>query len=421
MRMRSGWILVLAASAGTLPGCSAGEGAAPVAEVRDSAGVRLVDNHGRVWTDETAWKVGAPLLEVGGLEVDPEYQLYEVVGVSVLSDGRVVVANNGSKELRFYDPEGRFLESVGRDGGGPGEFGRIWSLHRLPGDSLMIWDSGNVRFSIHDGQGRFVRTFKVDASPAGIARFPGMDPVVFADGSFLGLEWMGGMMDASPGIFRDTADYFLFDTGGRDLGAVASFPWIEMYVGKDRVQMRNGREMNRMGRLRFGRETSLSADDSTFWVTSGDSRILRMDRGGRLLQRVRRADLEPVPVTPDLADLDLELYMAQEKTHGHDQAQLDGMKRMREEMPVAEFLPAYRDLLVDGEHHLWARRDPGVDDLDAPSVWDIFEASGRFLGSLELPPRFEPFEIGGDYVLGVLKDELDIEHLQLLALTKPPV
>jgi hypothetical protein len=62
-----------------------------------------------------------------------------------------------------------------------------------------------------------------------------------------------------------------------------------------------------------------------------------------------------------------------------------------------------------------------VDDLDAPSVWEIFEASGRFLGSLELPPRFEPFEIGGDYVLGVLKDELDIEHLQLLALTKPPV
>ncbi len=54
-----------------------------------------------------------------------------------LGDGRIVAANSGMLEIRYYDPEGRHLLTVGRNGEGHGEFrtiSSIWALrdHLLP-------------------------------------------------------------------------------------------------------------------------------------------------------------------------------------------------------------------------------------------------------------------------------------------------
>lgn len=419
MTERCSLALVLLAMSAGMAGCHEAGGAPAVAAVRDSAGVRLVDNRGHVWTEGTAWRVGEALVEIGGFEVSPEYQLYDVRGASVLPDGRIVVANNGSHELRYYGPAGHFLKAVGQEGGGPGEFKTIWSLTRVEGDSLLIWDSGNMRMSVHSADGEFVRTFRLANGTDGIARFPGPELIVFRDGTFLGLEWLGtAMSEAPPGVFRDTADYYLFDATGHELAAVGRFPWTEMFLGSGEVQMQNGNTMREMSTLRFGRQLHLAAGDSTFWMESGDGTLSRFDAKGRLLRRTRRIDRRRIAVTPDLAAREIEAFMAVEEGHGHPQTQLDAQRKQRQRVPTADTVPVYRRLLVDAQGTLWGELDPGVPDPTRPSSWDVFESSGRYLGSVSLPPRFEPFEIGSDYVLGVRKDELDIEHLLQLPLVK---
>ena len=58
-------------------------------------------------------------------------------------------------------------------------------------------------------------------------------------------------------------------------------------------------------------------------------------------------------------------------------------------------------------------------NVDAASTWTVFDPAGRMLGELSTPPRFQVIQIGDDYVLGVWKDDLDVEHVRLYALAKP--
>lgn len=57
--------------------------------------------------------------------------------------------------------------------------------------------------------------------------------------------------------------------------------------------------------------------------------------------------------------------------------------------------------------------------LDEPSRWQIFDPSGRWLGELTLPDGGRITEIGDDYVLGVWRDEAEVETVRLYGLRKP--
>lgn len=40
-------------------------------------------------------------------------------------------------------------------------------------------------------------------------------------------------------------------------------------------------------------------------------------------------------------------------------------------------------------------------DLPAvPSQWSVFDPAGGWLGDVEMPANFQPYEIGADYVVG---------------------
>lgn len=86
---------------------------------------------------------------------------------------------------------------------------------------------------------------------------------------------------------------------------------------------------------------------------------------------------------------------------------------------VPDTVPVYGEMSVDRPGHLWVERIPAHADPDAPTEWDVFEPEGRFLGTVELPPGLQLFEIGEDYVVGLRRDELDLEYLLLLPLVKP--
>jgi hypothetical protein len=48
----------------------------------------------------------------------------------------------------------------------------------------------------------------------------------------------------------------------------------------------------------------------------------------------------------------------------------------------------------------------------------VFDAEGRQLGTLAMPPRFRLTDAGPDYVLGVGRDDMDVEKVQLFRLDR---
>ena len=144
-------------------------GPAPIV-IRDSLGIRIVEND-LTCLIETCAVSAQPRVTIGVAEGEEAYELYRVFGAARLSDGRIVLVNQGTQQIRFYDREGRFLSAAGRAGGGPGEFRNAFHLWILPGDTIA---AGNYRPGLPDTLGIFPhgRRGQVDPDPASVWLFP---------------------------------------------------------------------------------------------------------------------------------------------------------------------------------------------------------------------------------------------------------
>jgi hypothetical protein len=69
-----------------------------------------------------------------------------VSGVRELSDGRVLVVDQGDNRLLVVDMRGSSAREIGRQGGGVGEHGPISQIFALAADSSLVPDGGNGRW-----------------------------------------------------------------------------------------------------------------------------------------------------------------------------------------------------------------------------------------------------------------------------------
>ncbi|MCL4864355.1 MAG: 6-bladed beta-propeller [Gemmatimonadales bacterium] len=99
-----------------------------------------------------------PVVQIGVTDGPFELQFHKATSARRLADGRIVVADGDSKQLRWFDAEGRYLHHVGRKGEGPGEFRGVMHLIAWPGDTIAVLDPGLLRLSLFDLDGEFVRS-----------------------------------------------------------------------------------------------------------------------------------------------------------------------------------------------------------------------------------------------------------------------
>jgi len=138
--------------------------------VRDSAGVRIVDNRAPAWTAAQRWRISAqPTLAIGMEDGEEPYLLSRVYAAARLPTGEIVIGNSASAELRFFGADGRFIRAAGRRGAGPGEFHELSSLNFcvLPGNELLVTDGGLRRLHVFSLTGGYKRTVAFEHPPEG--------------------------------------------------------------------------------------------------------------------------------------------------------------------------------------------------------------------------------------------------------------
>ena len=57
-------------------------------------------------------------------------------------------------------------------------------------------------------------------------------------------------------------------------------------------------------------------------------------------------------------------------------------------------------------------------DASATRAYHVYDTEGRLLARVATPPGVEVLEIGADYVLGITRDELEVERIVLHTLTR---
>jgi len=145
--------------------------------VRDSAGVRVVENVGPSWRPGTAWSLDdTPAVQIGEGEQPDSLLLSRIWDATRTASGAFVLVDGAFQRLQRYAASGTLLGSSGRRGSGPGEFGSVYRVFACGGDTVAVYDLRR-RLSIWDERGTFVR--ELSAAPvalSGVSEILGFAP-----------------------------------------------------------------------------------------------------------------------------------------------------------------------------------------------------------------------------------------------------
>lgn len=396
----------------TMTACGGDRGpTVDAAVVRDSAGIRIIENHAPVWQEGDEWILDTARVVVMGDEEGEGGQLWRVSGVTRLSDGRIAVLNSGSREVRYFDSAGRLVGRAGGSGDGPGEFRYPMALIRTPGDTLVVLDNSGKRSFFGPGGG-LVRELPFRRPPQDQE-----DPEHFTfdfplpDGTILGRDRpLESRRTPGPGWFRPTIHIARRDSDSDLVAEYGTYGEIQQEFLD--LGQRNGSIVPP-----FARITSISVGGEGPRIVVGDNDRFELriyDLTGALLQLVRLAGEQPT-----VTEAEVEAWKDRQRSSSWVEGQLPQLERGWAKMRVPETRPAFGQQFGISTHgFLWVAEY--ADPQNSPNSLHIFDPDGTYLGRLRIPDGLpymaQTVEVGPDYFLATFMDEFEVETVRLYPL-----
>lgn len=378
--------------------------------VSDSAGVAIVVSTTPEWGGEAEWRLRAePELVIGDERTVPSVLLVGVNGARRLADGSFAVALNGDKVVRWFDRRGREWGEPATSGDGDTPFASV-ELVGMLGDSVLVWDGQRgVATVLLPGRAEPARHFRL-AGDSGASRYGLALAGAFSDGRLLLVGRSGTESRMEGGARRDTIPVGVGDRDGNLVHLIAVVPSHESVVA-------TGPGFVTILALPFGARTTVAIDDTDALVSVGDrDEVLRLsaDEGLVAIHRLDR----PRRV------ISVSELTAQRERLGQQVAQLpanvgEAVVDAFRNAGMPTIYPAHDRVVVDARGATWLREDIGPQRGDKEARrWTVLDRDGRWLGFVTTPARLQVQQITRDRVIGVWRDENDVEHLQVYRLDR---
>jgi hypothetical protein len=275
--------------------------------------------------------------------------IYQPSWYAVSSQGVVFVSDSSEQNIKVFDPDGRYLRTIGAKGEGPGEFGSVGQMAALPDGRLLVLDYRARRTSLFDGEGNYKSGFQWKNYHSSV--------YLATASSVTGDER----------IFGEKTQLFVktFDFSGRELVSFGEFTAM-------------GTKMLRQGDTMFG--ISLPYDPHS--VFAGDPERQRLyhclnnkyvievyDRDGKPFRKIDRP-YEPVPFTKE----DAEDYWS-----GFEGNANKIFAEMARQVELPKVKTVTDRLLVDDLGDLWVEtNETRKQEAAKLTAYDIFNQDGFY-------------------------------------------
>jgi hypothetical protein len=404
------WLIVF----GALVGCGGGDaGDADGLVVRDSAGVEIVEHSAAYIAALPVWTVeGEPVLDLGGGD-HPAEEFTSIRGAIRFSDGRVLLAEGGSNELRLFGPDGAYLATWARRGQGPGEFSSISSPVLTDGDTVLVADGGARRTARFGPDGRFLDQI--------------LHPQSSDAASYINLirPWHNGRLlmelrtrftpPTSPTgpIRRDSFALGFMPVGGGAFDTALVVPAYESFPGEF---SEGGQSFLSYGALTFGKDTRLGYDGRRLFVGTNATHEFRLHEDGDLRRIIR--DATPAePVTEEhRAQYLREREASFQRSNVSEEIRNVWRANLTRNARFADVFPYHDRLMIGDDGSLWVERWRRYEDEGRRFV--IYDTAGRAIARANFPERVRPLQVGPDYLVGMWRDPDDVPYLRVWRVTQ---
>jgi len=314
---------------------------------------------------------------------NPDAILYEPGPIAVSAAGNIFVADRGEMDIKVFHPDGRHWKTLGQEGQGPAEFGRISSM-TIAGETLVVYDSRNRRFSLWTLQGEHI-TEHTPADRASLSSVQGL-----ADGTV-----MATVYDFNPQEESNTMSLVRRSAEGEELGR---FLEIQLPMGEplDRSNPRASLQMviDSMDEPRM--TVAVATRTTTFVTPVHEYQVLALTEEG---------------------DVQWALRVAWRRLPWSEFTQMQLLEsfgevfQIEDELSPREFSwapsSAVGSIHSDGDGRLYVFPQMPVESEDPPEIRpvDVYSATGEFLAA-GLVPNVWTYG-AGEYVYGLRINEVE--------------
>ena len=347
-----------------------------------------------------------PELRIGALEGADHEIFGEIIALTIDAADNIYIYDRQVPALRKYAPDGRYLATFGREGGGPGEYANSdGGLAALANGRIVLRDPGNARFTVYAPDGGYLESW-----PTRGGAFTSTPIFPSADGGFYSPVFGGGQPMR---LVRYAPDGTPGDT--------LPLPYRRVERATVSAQVEGA---SQTWSVPFSETALWTWHPEGYYISAVNRRyaidLLRRDR--RVLRLMR--DVEPTRVTS-------EERAAQEDRVSRAMRRLDPSWRWNGP-PIPGTKPILRTLYAGADGRIWAllyqpservaddEPEPGPDgrppvpQFREPTVFDVFEKDGRYLGRVAAPAAFStgprPF-FRGDNVWSTERDEFGVQYV----------
>jgi hypothetical protein len=222
-----------------------------------------------------------------------------------------------------------------------------------------------------------------------------------------------------------------YDNMGKAVAVIDTFP------SEDRTYSREPEGVG-YGVNHYGRRLAIAVGDRWMATGMGDSFEIAFHDSAGALRRIARVPGLERPLDPAEKARYIEVAQAAAASFPDP----DALRHFNRE-DLASRLPAttpvFAELRYDAPGNLWVRHYDFADAarryVEGPAQWGatvsatrepapdrrwtVLDPEGALLGDVLIPARFDVHEIGPDWMLGVWRDELDVQHVRIYRIRKP--
>ena len=341
--------------------------------IEEENGVKVIKNPNEPLYGEITFDLEEDL-SIGN-EEDENYAFYRIGMPVVDSEGNIFVLDSGNFQIQKFDRNGKYLQSIGRQGQGPGEFERPSTLYLDSDDNLYVEDSGKVHIFNKGGEFKNAITLTEYTRPItgefGITK----------EGSLIAHTLSRGERKSDMPMDYDTFfNIDLINPDGTTIKTVASFRWE-----------RSGMIKTERGFLGTNNLCTPRLclcpinEDLALYGYSSDYSLFAINAKGEMVYIVKK-DEPPQAVTKAEKEKVIDRFMEGQKKR--ELGTKISKSKYVSALKFPKHKPFYERIIKDDKDRIYVERFQFLFDRSDIANFDIFSKDGYYLYKAKIPVQY---------------------------------
>lgn len=314
-------------------------------------------------------------LSIGGEDEEGNIVLFRPSRFIVDQNENIYISDRQDQVIKVFDPNGRYVRTIGAKGEGPGEFRSVGYQIFLPDGRLLVMDFSSRRTSIFESSGKYLESHQW------INR---LSQLHFAtESSYIVTEYTfeGGNPFEGRRLFIKEYDF-----EGKEIRSFGEFVPEEtkMHVETNRVLALP---------LPYSPQSIFAADHTQQYLyhcLNNKYTIEVFDKTGKVFRKIVRS-YEPVLFTRKDAE---------EFRGRYERSRNEGIRKLAKEIPMPTTKTITLRMLADDLGNLWVETHEQKEEMERTfTAYDIFKKDGYYEAKIWLDRRPRLFMKGKMYLM----------------------